>query len=209
MSQFYSNNGQSVTYENLFHSNLTHLPPYTYMNISHPQTQMKINNRCNIDYAQRSKEEKFNEKLMNQKNYRFNKIYQNKINRIDLDNNVYSNKDEVFIDDYISKIKEKLNNINEYYNYTIQNGYYNFSICPFCGQPAVYAIDRVICINKCFMTIVGSDIFDENYTLDNFMEQYKNYYSNHMQCADDLYTLYVDKESKCAEFICNKCEKNF
>ena len=74
---------------------------------------------------------------------------------------------------------------------------------------AIYKFERVLCINKCFVTAVPENTFDKNYTLDNFMEQYKEYYSKHLNCADDLMTLYVDKESKCAEFLCYKCEKHY
>ena len=90
-----------------------------------------------------------------------------------------------------------------------KNGEFNFSQCPFCDNPVIYKLERVLCINKCFITAVPEETFDKNYTLSNFMEQYKEYYSKHLKCKSDLMTLYVDKESKCAEFLCYKCEKNY
>ena len=39
------------------------------------------------------------------------------------------------------------------------------------------------------------------------MEQYKEYYSKHFNCKDNLITLYIDNDSKCAEFIYKKKKK--
>ena len=111
--------------------------------------------------------------------------------------------------DYINKVKENYQDLNNYYNFVEQNGEFNFSQCPFCDNPVIYKLERVLCINKCFITAVPEETFDKNYTLSNFMEQYKEYYSKHLKCKSDLMTLYVDKESKCAEFLCYKCEKNY
>jgi len=172
-----------------------------------------INNNYNYDnyedYIKREKEEKYKELIKSQKNKRFTLIYKNKIKENNNTNNNSNNKEEVFIDDYIKLIKELYQDKINYFNYIAQRGFYNFSTCPFCGEPAFYIIERVSCINKCFITSVADDVFDQNYTLDNFMEQYKEYYSKHLNCKDDLMTLYVDKDSKCAEFLCYKCEKNF
>ena len=41
------------------------------------------------------------------------------------------------------------------------------------------------------------------------MEQYKEFYSLHLNCKSDLMTLYVDKESKTAEFLCCKCQQDY
>ena len=41
------------------------------------------------------------------------------------------------------------------------------------------------------------------------MEQYKEFYSKHLNCKADLMTLYVDKEGKCAMFLCCKCQQDY
>lgn len=167
-------------------------------------TEKKVN--YNIDF-QKMKEEKINEIIKTQKNTRFMTIYKKKIiNNKNMINN--NSNEEVFIDDNIKLLKEIFKDKNNYLNYVEQKGFYNFSKCPFCGDPAVFIFERVLCINKCFRTAVANDTFDRSYTLDNFMEQYKEYYSKHFNCGEDLMTLYVDKESKCAEFLCYKCESN-
>ena len=158
------------------------------------------------DYLKKMKEEKYKEIIKSQKKNRFIKIYKNKIKE---NNSINNNNVEVFFDDYIKLIKELYQDKINYFNYISQMGFFNFSTCPFCGEPAFFIIERVLCINKCFITSVADDVFDEDYTLDNFIEQYKEYYSKHLNCKDDLMTLYIDKESKCAEFLCNKCERNF
>ena len=164
-----------------------------------------------LNSYQKMKEERYNEILKTQKNTRFIQLYRKQINdnKNNLNINTNNSKEEVFIDDYIKLVKEMYQDKNNYVNYIAQRGFYNFSKCPFCGDPAVFIFERVLCINKCFITSVANDTFNENYTLDNFMEQYKEYYSKHLNCGGDLMTLYVDTESKCAEFLCWKCEKDF
>ena len=189
-------------------NNLSPNPPINQFQFFTEKKSFYNNN--NTDSFQKMKEEKYEEIRKTQKNNRFNQIYSQKIkNNINTINNVNQNnpQEEIFIDDYIKLIKEIRQDRYNYLNYIGQRGYYNFSICPFCGEPVVYLLERVLCINKCFRTTVPDGSFDKNYTLDNFMEQYKEYYSKHFNCRDNLITLYIDNDSKCAEFICNKCEK--
>ena len=164
-------------------------------------TEKKINfkNGSNDDIYQKMKEDKINQIIQSQKNKRFMNIYLKKINKnnninIELKDKNNINED-IFIDEYINKVKENYQDLNNYYNFIEQNGEYNFSQCPFCDNPVIYKLERVLCINKCFITAVPEDTFDKNYTLSNFMEQYKEYYSKHLKCKSDLMTLYVDKES--------------
>ena len=162
------------------------------------------------DYKNSYKEEKYLEFKKNQKKIRFQQNYGNKIKDSQNYKDKFSDNGEVFIDDYINRIKEIYTDRDSYYALIEQNGPYNFSQCPFCNAPCVFYLDKILCINKCFMTTVGSNTFNENYTLSNFMEQYKNYYyPNHLNCKADLITLYVDKESKCAEFLCSKCQSHY
>ena len=180
-----------------------------------PQIQYQFNtgkklnfSNDNQNYFQKMKEEKYNEIIKTQKNARFMQIYLKKINDSNIINKPKKEED-IFVDDYIKLVKEKYEDINNYYNFIVQRGFYNFSICPFCGDPAVFNFQKVLCINKCFVTNVADDTFDENYTLDNFMEQYKEFYSKHLNCKADLMTLYVDKEGKCAMFLCCKCQQDY
>ena len=219
-----TNNNPSgfVTHENLFHSNITYLPNFNFeiqnkfQSLQYPNSISGNNNNNNFlkshkkdfNANQLYKEEKFKELMNNQKKLRFLQNYENKI-KLNKNNNIgQNNNNEVFIDDYIKKIKEIHKDKNEYDNYVLENGFYNFSTCPFCREPALFFLEKVLCFNKCFITAVASNSFDENYTLDNFIEQYKNYYSNHLNCKADLITLYIDKESKIAEFLCSKCERD-
>ena len=207
---------QFITHENLFNKNLNNIPQFNFEEPKNFQINQNIhynfNKKMEPDYSKRFKDEKFKEISSNQRNIRFMKNYENKIKEIQNNKNIFdnnSNNEEIFIDEYIRQIKELYKDRNNYYNYIQQNGFYNFSKCPFCGGPAIYAFERVLCIDRCFMTTVANNTFDESYTLDNFIEQYKDYYSNHLNCKENLMTLYVDKESKCAEFLCFKCERNY
>ena len=164
------------------------------------------------DYPKSYKEEKYLEITKNQKKYRFQQNFGKKIKESQNYKDKYANNNgEVFIDDYINKVKEIYQDKDSYYAFIEQNGAYNFAQCPFCHDPCVFYLDNILCIGKkCFRTTVGSKTFNENYTLSNFMEQYWNYYSpNHLKCNADLITLYVDMESKCAEFLCSKCQSHY
>jgi len=167
-------------------------------------------NKNNFDYNKSYKKEKDKELLNNQKHIRFNQNYENKIkDNANNNNNINSNNnEEVFLSDYIEKIKQIYQDRTEYDSFISDKGYYNFSHCPFCHKPSIFYIDRVQCIDNCFKTALPSDTFSPNYTLDNFIEQYEEYYTKHLDCHADLITLYIDNESKTAEFLCSKCERN-
>jgi len=216
----------SYNYNNNFNLNNNNNNPFdgqqqpfankNYINIKkiYPSNNFKLINffNDNKDYSKTYKEEKYIEITKNQKNKRFQQNFGKKIKEnLNFKDKYSKNNGEVFIDDYINKIKEIYQDKDSYYAFVEQNGSYNFAQCPFCHDPCVFYLENIICIgNKCFRTTVGSNTFNENYTLSNFMEQYWNYYCpNHLECKADLITLYVDMESKCAEFLCSECQKHY
>ena len=208
-----SNQYKFVTHENLFNSNMTSLPPFNFQIPSYFEPTMHINNKNKLknekeDTNKEYKEEKYKELINGQKKQRFMKNFGNKIKEIKQNPENFNNN-YVFIDEYIIRIKDIFKDKDSYYNFIEQNGSYNFSECPFCGAPAFFIFETVSCLNKCFMTNVANDTFNNNYTLSNFIEQYKDYYSKHLNCHENLATLYVDEQSKCAEFLCLKCEKEY
>ena len=211
-----SNNiqNQFPTHDNLFNSNISTLPSsFNFQIPSNFEPTMHINNKNKFSIENENsnkeyKEEKYKELISSQKKKRFMMNYGSKIKEIKNKPEIYNNNN-VFIDEYIIKIKEIYKDKDSYYHFIEENGAYNFSECPFCGEPSIYIFGRVLCINKCFMTSVSSRTFNNNYTLSNFIEQYRDYYSKHLNCGENLATLYVDEQSKCAEFLCLKCEKDY
>ena len=128
--------------------------------------------------------------LNRQKYLRVQLIYNNRLKNSKLD--VSDLNKDFLIEDYINKIKNLYEN-GTYNAYIAKNNYYNFSICRFCKAPVVFKCEKVLCVNKCFETTVANNSFNENYSLDNFMEQYYNYYLRHINCGDkNLTTLYVE-----------------
>ena len=216
---FFNNNNNSndhqnqiFPHKNLFNEKITDYPGF---NFNYQHNYDKLNNLNNkkynmdIDYEKQYKEQRYRQMAINQSNMRFKNNYENKIKKSQSNWSNLTENGEVFIDEYINRIKEIHKDSNNYEAFKQRNEYFNFSSCPFCKGPAFFKFERVTCINKCFMTAVCKDSFDENYTLDNFMEQYQDYYLKHRDCGSSLLTLYVDKESKCAEFLCLKCEKEY
>ena len=153
----------------------------------------------------RTKTDYHDSKTLNRQKYlRVQLIYNNRLKNSNIDVNNLNN--DFLIEDYINKIKKLYEN-GTYNAYIAKNNYYNFSICRFCKAPVVFKCEKVLCVNKCFETTVANNSFDENYSLDNFMEQYYNYYLRHINCGDkNLVTIYVEKSTGSAEFLCNKCE---
>ena len=201
---------QHVPYDNLFNVDIKILPN---LSAKYRDNDKKLPKRNLFneqkDYKKEYKEERYIEITKNQKKIRFLQNFGNKIKVMENCKDINYNG-EVFIDDYINKVKEVYQDKDSFYDFVEKNGAYNFSQCPFCKGPCVYILEKILCINKCFMTTVGSNTFNDNYTLSNFMEQYKNYYyPNHLKCKADLITLYVDIESKCAEFLCSNCENHY
>lgn len=207
-----NNQNQLFPHENLFNKKITDFPGFNSNYQNNIYKMNNINNRkynMNNDYEKQYKEENYKQHAINQSLLRFTKNYENKIKSSQSSWNNLSENDDVFIDEYINKIKGMYKDSYNYEDFKQRNGYYNFSRCPFCQNPAFFKFERVTCINKCFMTAVCKNSFDQDYTLDNFMEQYQDYYSKHLNCDRSLLTLYVDNESKCAEFLCLKCEKEY
>ena len=211
------NNNQLVTHDNLFNTDIKALPKlpidnFYFQPVSQPNFLTGKENQFSEgqDFNKIQKEEKFLEIINSQKKQRFMKNFGNKIKEAQNYKDKYSdNNKDMFIDDYINKIKEIYQDKDSYDDYIEQNGSYNFSICPFCKKPVVHILEKVLCIEKCFMTNVAEGSFDKNYTLSNYMEQYKNYYFEHLNCKAELITLYIDNESKCAEFLCLGCQKDY
>ena len=86
--------------------------------------------------------------------------------------------------------------------------YYLFSFCFFCQKPVVACDDKVICINGCFNLPVPTEDFNDNYTLDQFLDEHHEFVSDHLICDGDIIPIYVDNEEQKAFFICTKCDKD-
>jgi len=82
--------------------------------------------------------------------------------------------------------------------------HYKFSICFICHYPVIACEDKVICVNRCFKFNVKTNIFNDDYTLDNFNEQFCK---EHILCFGDVKLIYIDPEAKKAFFICKICDK--
>ena len=107
--------------------------------------------------------------------------------------------------EYISYIKQKFKeNPLEYESIDMTNNkkHYKFSICFKCHNPVIACEDKVICVNRCFKFNVKTNIFNDDYTLDNFNEQYNEFCKEHILCLRDVKLIYINPEAKKAFFIC-------
>ena len=166
------------------------------------------------------KEEKFKEKNNSHKIYLFNAIYAKKVNSSIQSNQMTINKSKrqsilksrhISLDDYIDQIKKKYEEDPIYFesmNKTNNKYHYLFSFCFFCQKPVVACDDKVICINGCFNIDVPTEDFNNDYTLDKFLDEHYEFSSDHLICNGDIIPIYVDNEEQKAFFICTKCDKD-
>jgi len=116
----------------------------------------------------------------------------------------------ISFNEYISYIRQNFKeNPLEYESIDMTNNkkHYKFSICFICQNPVIACEDKVICVNRCFKFNIKTNIFNDDYTLDNFNEQYYEFCKEHMLCLGDVKLIYIDPEVKKAFFICEICDK--
>lgn len=200
-----SNNNQNNynIQTNLTDNNFGYDP--SLLNNSSKKYDLYVEEIHNINNSEKLSEQNNLELFRLKKQKRNNLINANRFQNQNI--NINSLNDDYFINDYISKIREYYEGF-EYNNYVQSNGYFNFSTCPFCKYPVVNKFNRVFCINKCFETFVPENAFNVDFSLDNFVEQYYNFYLQHINCGDkNFQTIFIDNNCKAANFNCNKCSK--
>jgi len=116
----------------------------------------------------------------------------------------------ISLNEYVSYIKQNFkDNPLEYESINITNNkkHYKFSLCFICHYPVIACEDKVICVNRCFKFNIKTRIFNDDYTLDNFNEQYYEFCKKHLLCYGDVKFIYIDTDRKKAFFICEICDK--
>ena len=116
----------------------------------------------------------------------------------------------ISLNEYISYIKQDFKeNPLEYQSIDMTNNtkHYKFSICFICHYPVIACEDKVMCVNRCFKFNIKTNIFNDDYTLDNFNEEYYEFCKEHILCLGDVKLIYIDTETKKAFFICEICDK--
>jgi hypothetical protein len=116
----------------------------------------------------------------------------------------------ISLNEYISYIKQDFKeNPLEYQSIDMTNNtkHYKFSICFMCQYPVIACEDKVMCVNRCFKFNIKTNIFNDDYTLDNFNEEYYEFCKEHILCLGDIKLIYIDTETKKAFFICEICDK--
>lgn len=116
----------------------------------------------------------------------------------------------ISFDEYISHIKKdyEADKIKyESLEFPKKNQYI-FSTCFICQYPVIAYENKVLCVNNCFKYDVNTNIFNENFTLDNFNEDYKIFCKNHWMCLGEVKLLSIDVNLKKAYFLCEVCRNS-
>ena len=122
--------------------------------------------------------------------------------------NGYCHADNLELSDYFDKILTMFESdkiiSREYELEVCLNS--NISVCPICSYPVILASNKVICMNLCFEYFINSNFFNQNFTLDNFVDLYAEIYRNHKHCINfaKFEMLFFENE---VSLICGKCFK--
>ena len=118
---------------------------------------------------------------------------------------------DIFLDDFLDKIfnifQEDVFDYDALYRDNNEK-YYLYALCPICNYPTIAKNDKIICSNGCYMFDFETQFINKNYTLEQFLEHYNNYYLNHMSPDCYVFPLFFDFMTKRALFACRKCNKN-
>ena len=116
----------------------------------------------------------------------------------------------ISLDKYIGQIKNQYKE-NPIFFESINKGnnkyHYLFSFCFNCQNPVVAYDDKVVCINGCYKLDVETEQFNDNYTLDKFLDEFREFSSDHLLCNGDIIPVYIDKEAEYTFFLCTKCDQ--
>lgn len=112
---------------------------------------------------------------------------------------------EINLDSYVDNIMNNFKeNIEEYIYHSLND--YHISFCPKCSNPVLSIGNYVICCNKCFRFEINSECFNEQFTLDNLMDNYLQILKQHSKCNSDITVLYFEKKN--VVLMCSKCLNN-
>lgn len=82
----------------------------------------------------------------------------------------------------------------------------SISFCPQCCYPVIVTSKKVLCMDLCFEFLIPDNLFNNNFTLDNFIDILYNTYTKHINCVKgqiNEISLFLFEGKLC--FECNKC----
>ena len=156
--------------------------------------------------------EKLQNKFAKIRSERMNSIFKKRISQLSNENSENSmeqdtmDNDEIIVDNYLKKISQEFSDENLKYEYELKALTDNhISFCPICFYPVLSIANIVTCVNNCFEFHISKEYVNNNYTLDNFMDEFMNIRKEHMNCNSEInYFLFQDK----IMLYCVKCFKN-
>ena len=82
----------------------------------------------------------------------------------------------------------------------------NINLCPICHFPVFCINDEVYCFYKCFYYKLRPGVLNENFTIENLLDNFIRVYKKHIGCKSNLELLdiYLDE----LDFVCSKCFYN-
>jgi hypothetical protein len=134
-------------------------------------------------------------------NTSFNTNYNN--NNI---NNQQQNYDEITLNLCIEKILKLFSDDIDLYNLESLNNNH-LSLCPICSFPLIAFNNVVVCVRGCIKLDIKTNKFNENYTLENFVDDYKSILRTHPYCGGNVTFLDFEDENR-LEIYCSKCFNN-
>ena len=98
------------------------------------------------------------------------------------------------------------NNEDTKINFEIENLNNNhISSCPICSYPVLSIGGIVTCVSGCFEYKIPNEYFNENYSLDNFMDELMGIRKEHLMCESQFEVLLFQDRIM---IYCVKCFNN-
>ena len=113
------------------------------------------------------------------------------------------------LDQYIEELKQKYEEdpiFFECMDKSYNEYYYKYSFCPFCHCLCFAYMDKVACVNKCFIMDILTEEFSEKFEVDNFLDCYENFHDMHFDCNGEIIPIYINHKKKSVYFICTGCD---
>lgn len=182
-----------------FNKNNIFLNNENYNNFGGENTNNNINKINNVQNNNNSME--IEEDYLSTQNTSFNTNYNN--NNI---NQQQQNYDEITLNLCIEKILKLFSDDIDLYNLESLNNNH-LSLCPICSFPLIAFNNVVVCVRGCIKLDIKTNKFNENYTLENFVDDYKSILRTHPYCGGNVTFLDFEDENR-LEIYCSKCFNN-
>lgn len=117
----------------------------------------------------------------------------------------YCKEDSILLSEYFDKILVLFeSNLIGQYELEIATDR-NISTCPFCFYPAIFASNKICCLNLCFDYSLSNRMINVNFSVDNFIDLLNKTYQTHKTCIKSPHDIKVLQFEDDLNIVCGPC----